>query len=103
MENGEKLTPEQLENYFKSDLLGAPAEVRERYHSLLLDEKIRMAKENGNRPAGPVSLKLREMMLESAEKTETVEDAKKAFKMERDWVGHTSKDGRPPIGGAPDD
>jgi hypothetical protein len=107
MEKGEGLTPDQREKYFKLDLMNAPEDVRDRYYKLLLGEQIRMAKLNNNRPAGPVSIDLREMMLEISGRTNNHEEAQKLFKMERDWnnASRTDRHGnvRPPIGGAPDD
>lgn len=103
MEGGEKFTPEQLEHYFKHDLEKSPRDVQDKYHHLLLDEQLKRAKENGNRPAGPVPLNIREMILQAANVPGDIEGAKKSLKMARDWETYTSKDGRPPIGGAKDD
>lgn len=102
MEGGKDLTPEQLEHYFDHDLNSSPKDVQEKYHHLLLDERLKCAEKNGGKPAGPIPLDVREMLLRAAKVPGDTHDSEKALKMERDWNTYTSKDGRPPIGGAQD-
>jgi len=102
MDNRAELTPEALEEYFKSDLNKTPYGVRERYDTLLLDEQLKKAKERQGKPPGPIPLESRENFLRIAKVTMSIEDARRALKMERDWE-RASRGGRPPIGGAVDD
>ena len=102
MEKGREITPEEAEKYFNLDLIKSPEDVRNRYSSLLLREQLDLAKKNNGRPMR-VSLETRERFLHVAKNTQNDEEARRVIKMEKDWNAATSKDGRPPIGGATDD
>jgi hypothetical protein len=91
------------EQYFKvklSKIEEDQPEAFSKYHSLLLDEKIKLAKENGGKPV-KISLEEREKILNRAEAV--INFGADPVKMEHDWETFTSNDGRPPIGGAQDD
>ncbi len=102
MEFGDsKQDQEERQKYFDYNLRNSPKQVRETYSRVLLDENLRLAKENGK----PVKIPLerREELLDIAQK-HSFEDARKIVKMDHDWDGATDKEtGRPPIGGAPND
>lgn len=101
MENGHE-AESQEEKRFELDLKMSSADVRDRYSHILLDEQLRSAKENHGKPQ-EISIEAREDLFLIAKTTNDVEEARKHIKMQRDWQNATSKDGRPPIGGAQDD
>lgn len=87
---------------FELDLKMSSADVQDRYSHILLDEQLRTAKENQGKPQG-IPVETRKDLFLIAKTTKDVEEARKRVKMQRDWQNATSKDGRPPIGGAQDD
>lgn len=101
MENGQEVESQEVKR-FELDLKSSAPDVRDRYSHILLDEQLRIAKENQSKPQG-VSVETRKDLFLIAKITKDVEEARKRVKMQRDWQNATSKDGRPPIGGAQDD
>ncbi|KKR89810.1 hypothetical protein A2434_00080 [Candidatus Woesebacteria bacterium RIFOXYC1_FULL_41_14] len=100
---GDKARDEQVElRYFEERLAKSPQEVRERYSGILLDEQLRLAKENKGRPV-KVPLDVREHFLNMAISGRDVDSVRMSRNMAKYWEAATSKDGRPPIGGAQDD
>lgn len=98
-----KVRDEELElRYFQERLDKAPPDVKARYSGILVSEQIRLAKDNKGRPV-KIPAEEREHLLNLAFGGHDADAIKMARKMERDWNAATSKDGRPPIGGAKDD
>lgn len=90
------------EKRFEHDLQALPKENRDIYSKILLDEKIKLAKENNGRPV-QIELERREELLRLARASENIEEAKKLLKIEQNWNTATlANNGRPPIGGAQD-
>jgi hypothetical protein len=103
MEGKTELTSEAKERYFESDLANLSKDIRERFERLALDEKLRMAKENSGKPKGPIPLEKRKEYLDLAKSDKDIEEVRMLMGADHDWNKATSKDGRPPIGGAQDD
>lgn len=103
MEGKTELTPEEEERYFESDLDNLSKDIRERFERLALDEKLRMAKENSGKPKGTIPLEKRKEYLDLAKSDRDIEEARMLARADHGWNRATSKDGRPPIGGAQDD
>lgn len=98
-----ELTLEEAEKSFQLELSNLPDNALSRYDCLCLDLKLREARQNHGKPAGPLSLETRQELMLIAKTTLSDEDARKAFSMQESWDRATSKDGRLPIGGAQDD
>lgn len=83
---------------FKYRLSQSPQNVQDRFNSILLGEQTRFLREKH----GPVrvSLEDREHFLRLASSDHTLPEIKRIIDMKRHWNAATSKDGRPPIGGA---
>ena len=73
--------------------------IHSKYQEFLLREKLELAKKNEGRPV-KIPVEEKEKILERA--TSTVIYGADPEKVMKDWESHTSKDGRPPIGGAQD-
>jgi hypothetical protein len=99
---GEIRDEESALRYFQERLDKTSPDVKARYSGILLSEQIRLAKENKGRPV-KIPAEEREHLLTLVIRGYDVDTIKMARKMERDWNAATSKDGRPPIGGAKDD
>jgi hypothetical protein len=102
MENGREFTPEEAERYFKLEIDRLSPDISQKYSRLLLDEQLRAAKNAQGKPQH-VPLETREELLELAKSGRSIEDDRLLISMEHDYKTATSKDGRPPIGGAQDD
>ena len=106
MENQLDKTDQKIQNDrvawedFKHRLSQSPQDVQNRFNNILLEEQIRFLREN--RGPAKISLENREHFLRLASSDRTPEEIREALKMERSWNAATSKDGRPPIGGAQD-
>lgn len=98
-----ELTPREAERSFELDLSQLPDDERGRYDRLYLDLKLRQARQNHGKPGGPLPLETRQGLMLIAKTTRSDEEARKAFSMQESWERATSKNGRPPIGGAQDD
>lgn len=85
---------------FRYRLAQSPQNVQDRFNSILLGEQTRFLREK-HQPA-LISLESREHFLRLASSDHTLSEIEKIIKMEKDWNAATSKDGRPPIGGAQD-
>lgn len=72
--------------------------VKEEYYKLLLDMQIESVNKSGGNPE-IITIEEREKLLRQAQ-TNVSTGHVDPEKMERDWENATSKDGRPPIGGA---
>ena len=96
---GKQLEVEEQEFALKLGNVGES--VKSAYHVLLLDEQIRLARENGDKPI-QVPVETKNRLLELAEDGRDRQSAQKALHMERSFEAHTVN-GRPPIGGAVDD
>jgi hypothetical protein len=75
--------------------------VQEEYYRLLLDMQIESVKKSGGSPE-IITVEQRKKLLDQAQTNVSMGHIDPE-KMERDWENATSKDGRPPIGGAQDD
>lgn len=102
MEFGDrKQDQDERQKYFDYDLRNSSKQARETYSRILLDENLRLAKENGKPVTIPIER--REEFLVIAQ-SHTMEDARKIVKMDHDWDAATDREtGRPPIGGAVND
>lgn len=85
---------------FELKLQAANSKVRDEYHRLLLDEHVKLAKENNNHPVA-VSIEEREKIFGQAD-TNVFVGHVDSKKMSNAW-DKASRDGRGPIGGAQDD
>lgn len=86
---------------FDLRLESASSTIRDEYYSLLSAEQVARAKANKGRPVR-LSVEEREAILGQAERN-IFYGRVDAKKMEKDWEMATSRDGRPPLGGALDD
>ena len=92
-------TPER--KAFNWRLAAASEKAQLEYYKILTDEQTRRARENNGKPVA-IDVEERESFLDKAARIALYGSADPQ-KMERDWEAATSKDGRPPIGGAQDD
>lgn len=82
-------------------LASVSPKIREEYTGLLLKHQLQGSKNNHERTI-TVTVEDRERLLKDAE-TNVLYGHVDSEKMATDWDTATSKDGRPPIGGAQDD
>jgi len=87
---------------FALKLSRSPQDVVYRYSGILLREQLKLAKQNKGRSVD-IPVEERERFLRLAASGYDKDFVEKMEKMERDWNSATSKDGRPPIGGAQND
>jgi len=80
----------------------SPQDVVYRYSGILLGEQLKLAQKNKGRPVD-IPVEERERFLRLAASGYDRDSVEKMEKMEKDWNSATSKDGRPPIGGAQHD
>lgn len=99
-QESERLARKRFELELKNTQRDKPIVYLE-YSKLLSEEQIRLAKENSGKPVKIVTER-REGLLRQAHINVYIGHVNPE-RMERDWEGATSKDGRPPIGGAQDD
>ena len=92
-------TPER--KAFNWRLAAASENAQLEYYNILTDEQARRAKDNNGKPV-VIGVEERESFLDKATRIALFGSADPQ-RMERDWEAATSKDGRPPIGGAQDD
>lgn len=97
------MSPREEEKSFQLRVHNLPEDERERYERLLHHYRVEQAKKNNGKPVGRVPLEQREEILLSAKATRTFEEAVQALSMKLAFNNATSKEGRPPIGGAPND
>jgi hypothetical protein len=101
MEDIHESGPSDEEKMFKLKLNEAPLDVKDRYYRILLDERTNSAKMHQGKPQ-PVPLEKQEDLFRIARVASDVDDAVTRARADRDFKNATSKDGRPPIGGAQD-
>jgi hypothetical protein len=82
------------------DLKKDQPEIYLKYHNFLLQEKLELAKKNEGRPV-KIPIETKQQILGRARST--VINGADPVKVLKDFNAYTSKDGRPPIGGAQDD
>lgn len=75
--------------------------VFDEYQKILLHKQIDLMKKNDNKPVH-ITIAERRYLIEQA-KSNIDNEHPGSVKMKRDWETATSKNGRPPIGGAQDD